>query len=161
MERKELFLIRHGKANQWSKDNSDFARQLHEKGRDRILRIAKELQAFLDPLDKITLISSPAYRAKETAILFAQTLGFPVASIVYYDEIYERGENEILQVINNQAATSTQILLFGHNNPISDLASWLCNERVYLRTTGIAHIACDLPSWEMLSGGTATLKQIL
>lgn len=69
----ELYLIRHGIAQEQSPDIPDGDRQLTKKGKDKTQRVAQRLQAIGVEFDLI--LTSPLVRAQQTAqILMDQGL---------------------------------------------------------------------------------------
>lgn len=75
-----LFLLRHGKAEDWNSNNpTDFARALVEKGHQQARNAARLLEAA-NLLPDIVLCS-PLVRTRETAETFASSANIPVPII--------------------------------------------------------------------------------
>ena len=70
----QLLLLRHGKAED-SSPGGDFTRELEEKGHEQARNVARILAAA-DLLPDLVL-SSPVFRAKQTANTFTSTAGMP------------------------------------------------------------------------------------
>ena len=66
---KKLILVRHGKAEDGSPDISDFERSLTSKGKLLSRLVAHKLKAR--EKSPGILVTSPAFRALETALIFA------------------------------------------------------------------------------------------
>jgi phosphohistidine phosphatase len=70
------------------------------------------------------LVSSPAFRALETALIFAIELGIPSEEIVMDSQIYDglnlKNLPKLLATVDENADS---IVLFGHNPVFSDLAN--------------------------------------
>ncbi len=69
-------------------DVYDWERPLTEDGVERAKKVAKDLKAKKIMPDKI--VSSYAFRALNTAVLFAITLKYPTAGIEINQHIYEK-----------------------------------------------------------------------
>lgn len=107
-----LFLLRHGIAEDISIDGTDFSRKLTEEGILNTKRLSKLFNQLTDNIDII--ISSPYLRAKETTELFASKLDTK-PSIVYCDLLsVGASTNEVLQCINPYK-TNKNILIVGHS----------------------------------------------
>src|SRR5690606_40397205 len=90
METKSLYIIRHAKAELPTFEKDDFDRDLLPKGINRAILIAKKLKTHLPAGDeKILVISSTANRAKQTAKIFCDVLGYPEELILWEPKIYE------------------------------------------------------------------------
>lgn len=70
----QLFLLRHGKAEDYSPEG-DFSRELEEKGHEQARHAARILAAAKLLPDLV--LSSPVIRAKQTAETFAAAAGMP------------------------------------------------------------------------------------
>ncbi|MGY5254425.1 SixA phosphatase family protein [Sphingobacterium spiritivorum] len=162
MQLKNLFIIRHAKAEEHSFAKQDFDRNLIEKGEERAHRIAQELR-YLIKIDEQTLfISSTANRAWQTAQIFADVLGYRRDLIQLEDSIYESHHFNILEVINQVPATIHTVLLFGHNPGLSNAVDYITDNPVMLKTSNVAQIT--LPGgfdFNNLSVNTGTLTRIL
>ncbi len=75
----QLFLLRHGKAEDSSPTGTDFARALVEKGHEQA-RHAARLLKMAQLLPEIVL-TSPFARARQTADTFTETAGMPGAVV--------------------------------------------------------------------------------
>lgn len=159
---KKLYIIRHAKAELHSFDKRDYDRNIIEKGKERASRIAHELRDVLKITDNTLVISSSANRAIQTAEIFCPILNLPSDKIQQEKSIYEAYFKDILQVINSVDNSVDTLLIFGHNPGLSDLANYICDSYIDLKTS---HVACitleeDLHFSE-LSSGTAHLNKVL
>lgn len=110
---KRVFIVRHAKAVPYGYDD-DFTRDLTDKGVSDAQRIGSELKS-LDIIPD-TMISSPANRAIQTALIFAENMGFNKKEIVEIEDFYNGlTTSEFLDVIKKLPETTKTAFFFGHN----------------------------------------------
>ncbi len=164
MQTKSLYIIRHAKAEEFSFDKEDFDRSLIERGIKRAEKNALILSAHLSkPKEKkLLIISSTAKRAAQTALIFADILGYSVNDIQWTPDIYDAHYLQLLKSINDVSANYDELLVFGHNPGLSDLVLYISNEFVDLKTANIACLSLEEGlDYSMLSANTATLRQVI
>jgi phosphohistidine phosphatase len=71
-----LYFLRHGIAEEATLGQPDFARQLTDKGRERMVEEGKALAKL--GIEVGLILTSPAVRARQTAEIVAEALGGPV-----------------------------------------------------------------------------------
>lgn len=124
---KELYLVRHAKAEAPEGYDSDFERPLSKRGRKDARQIAENLKAT--GFSPALLVSSPAVRALETARIFARVLGYPEDRISIHESIYDfsggENENPMLTVLHALDDQYDSVMMFGHNPTIAEFASFL------------------------------------
>lgn len=158
---KQLYIIRHAKAEEHSFAKKDFDRNLTDSGRKRATRIAKDLAQQLTIDEHTYVLSSSANRAIQTAELFCEILGYPVTEIQQEEDIYEAFYINILQVINQVPDHIQTVLIFGHNPGLSMLAEELSNYDVDLKTSDVAHLELEEGiTFAELSQSTAHFKKV-
>jgi len=149
----KLFLIRHGKAVKYTDEDTDFTRHLNKQGTAQINQIGFVLKNQKKQIDQI--IASNARRTFETAEIINHYLG--LSTILYDKNLYLADRKLILAtIIKNQKSNS--ILYVGHNNGISDLASYLTEKDVLLTTGELVEIHFDFNDWNEISEGNGELK---
>jgi len=101
------------------------------------------------------ILSSPAKRAKKTAIAIAQTIGYPKKKIKYDDNMYHSSAWYLLEMVRNQDNKNETIMLFGHNPDFNIFADMLLEQNpVYnIVTTGVYCIRFDVDKWEKVQEG--------
>lgn len=162
METKNLYLVRHAKAEEHTFEKSDFNRNLIPAGHSRAHRIAHDLAIHFIGHPNMTVISSSANRALQTAEIFCAVLDYPVEKIIQSKQIYNATHLEILKVINEIIKPEQNVVLFGHNPGLSDLTNYLCRTNIDLKTSNVAVITLEQGiNFTTLSGGTANLISIL
>lgn len=165
---KTLYFMRHAKSD-WSDGTlSDHDRPLNARGR----RAAAKMGAILQRLDvnPDVVLCSTAVRACETLsrVMSAGNFNWP---IVKEQRLYGAGADAILQVIRQQPATSSSILLVGHNPGFEDLVVGLSdpatNISSYMRikkkypTAAFAAVMFDVDVFQDVSLGRGTLRQFI
>jgi phosphohistidine phosphatase len=110
---KRLVLVRHARAVQWGYD-ADFNRELTERGKSDAAKVAHHLGT--SGIIPDIVISSPASRAYQTAVIFAGELQFDPDKIVIKHELYEGlTTGELIELIHDMPEESNCLFLFGHN----------------------------------------------
>lgn len=144
-----LYLIRHAKTERQSESGRDFDRSLMPRGK----RQAEALAGYLEK-EKIVIgkiLCSSANRTRETLSLLRLN-----AEVEYMRDLYLSNHIEMLRIINSQS-TKGNLMLMGHNEGISDLASYLSGQSIHMQTGMIVILEFKGGLWSELSGGTASL----
>lgn len=159
---KKLYLIRHAKAEDYSFAKKDYDRNLVAKGKERAKQIATLLKEELVLTPQSRVLSSSANRAIQTAELFCKILNYPVTEIRQDKNIYEARYLDILTSINQTSGSVENLLVFGHNPGLSDLAHYLTDTYIDLKTAHIAVIELEEGiDFTSLAGGTASLIHVI
>jgi len=144
---KKIIFIRHGRAEDDSPDIPDFERSLTLKGKN----ISRLMAGKLKEKEKNIgiLVTSPAFRAIETALIFAGEYGIDAENIIIksilYFRINEKSFFDILKSINEDVSTIT---LFGHNPSFTDLAGYFCREAFdVIPKSGIVCLSFNVKTW--------------
>lgn len=145
---KTLYLVRHAKAS-WDEHVSDWERPLTQAGVERAHKVAKLLKSKKIKPDKI--ISSYAFRALNTAVIFAIDLKHPAAAIEVSQHIYEKRAIDILDLLRKQDDKHDIIMLFGHDPSITELYNMLTRKLLLkLSTASAAGIEFNIKQWKSL-----------
>jgi phosphohistidine phosphatase len=144
---KKLIFVRHGKAEDGSPEISDFERSLTLKGKS----ISKMMANKLREKEKSpgVIVSSPAFRALETALIFAGEFGINADDLILNSNIYYKMSllnlSAILSGINKDAELVT---LFGHNPSFTQIANNLSKEGCdFIHKSGIVCISFNITTW--------------
>lgn len=118
---RKIYFIRHAKSN-WKKPyNSDFERGLNERGKEDSLKMAHRLKSFNIMPDIV--ISSPAKRAKKTAVRMGKVLGFK--DIIFEMDLYESNCESYFKIIKKVDEKYKNIFIYGHNFTITQVCERL------------------------------------
>jgi phosphohistidine phosphatase len=154
---KTLLLIRHAKASWDDPSMKDFDRPLNDRGKKDTPVMAQRLLARKVIPD--ILVSSPAKRAKATALLFAKELGYPEEKILWKAELYHAGIAVHMEVISRLDDRHDTAAVFSHNPGISIFADSLTTFEIdHLPTCGIFAVKVHTGSWSKFQ---AAEKEIL
>ena len=147
-----LHLIRHANAMNKSTSGKDFDRRLSVKGGIE----AKCLQSFLVTIEfsNTDIYISSSQRTIETSSIALTKKLF--ANAVYLDELYLASSEMLLKFIN-ELNSEKDILLVGHNEGISSLASYLTNQYVGLGTANYVSVDFPFLNSNQISNGTGTI----
>ncbi|WP_456323344.1 SixA phosphatase family protein [Hydrogenimonas sp.] len=143
---RELFLMRHAKSSWDDPTLSDFDRPLNARGKEDAPLMGKYLKKLGIKPDLI--ISSPAKRAKKTAKIVAEELGYDTDAIDYKDGIYEASPQSLLYLVCQLPDDAKRVMIVGHNPGITELANVLGDITIEnIPTAGVAGIAFDTQRW--------------
>jgi phosphohistidine phosphatase len=153
---KRIILMRHGQAEEGDDGISDFERSLTKKGKNITRQMARKLKDTIK--DPGVLFSSPAFRAIETAMIFAAEYGIKPEKIVLSSSIYSRFNREVMiQILKIAGEDTDTVTLFGHNPSFTDLASWYSKESVGpIVKSGIICLSFNIMIWSDLKPASGT-----
>jgi phosphohistidine phosphatase len=144
---KRIILIRHGKAEDESPEISDFERSLTIKGKVTARIMAARLLEKEKSLGVI--LTSPAFRALETALTFAKEFGVSSDNVIMKSDLYFRMSYHNLPSLLSTLDEDTEtVTMFGHNPSFTETANILCKEGCdLLPKTGIICISFKIMTW--------------
>jgi len=145
---KRIIFVRHGRAEDPSPLMSDFERSLTTKGKQIAGQMATRLnQYFKEPC---IILSSPAFRALETAIIFARVNGWDSNGIRLVDSLYFNvSMNSFPYMISELDDTGNNLILFGHNPSFTEIPDRLSASGCdFLPKTGIVSLTFNVNSWK-------------
>jgi phosphohistidine phosphatase len=117
---KKIIFVRHGKAEEAAPEFSDFERSLTSKGKTVSRQMALKLKERENNLGII--ITSPAFRAIETALIFAGVYAIHPEKIIINSNLYFNiDQNSFMEMLNNTDEDINTITLFGHNPSFTEL----------------------------------------
>jgi len=144
---KKLIFVRHGKAEDPAAGISDFERSLTLKGKIISRLIAKKLRE--KEKSQVTIISSPAFRALETALIFAEEFEIEPESIVINSDIYfKMNIRHLAEILTQAGEKNNTVMLVGHNPSFTEMTNSLCNEGCdFMPKSGAIGLSFDIKSW--------------
>jgi len=161
---RELLILRHAKSDWGTDASSDFARPLAKRGKKDAPRVGEWL--YREGLVPDLVISSPAERARQTAVEVCKAMDVKKKRIQWESEIYAADVPELLRVLSRCSGDVRTVLLVGHNPGLEDLLCHLAGDEVeepvdgkLLPTATLARL--EMPDdWSALDSGCAQLLAI-
>lgn len=146
---KQIVILRHGKAEQNTMDKDDYDRLLTRRGNKNASAMG---EFILKKWGKPNLIiSSSARRAHDTAILAAESLGYPQEEIITYQNLYFAPSRWIMNVISKLPEEVNSCLYVGHNPGVTDLINDMGVKLDNLPTASAACFELHIDTWTELS----------
>jgi len=139
----EMYLFRHGIADDGAPGQPDAARELTDEGREKcaaVLKLAR--RAGVTPS---LILTSPYVRARQTARIAADELGYK-GHLVSIDSLVPHGTPENVWHDIRDHADQPAILLAGHQPLLSQLVAFLLNApslRVEMKKAALVRIDID------------------
>jgi phosphohistidine phosphatase len=126
--KKQLIIMRHAKSA-WDTDaTTDFERPLAKRGKGDAPRMGKwMLEHGLLP-DHI--VSSPALRAKQTALKACKAMEINKSKINWDPRVYGAGTEDLLEVLAEIPSKAFRVMLVGHNPGMEFLFNYLAKNGV-------------------------------
>ena len=146
--------MRHGKAENGAISTVDIERSLTSKGKDVSRQMAKKLREKIK--DPGILVSSPAFRALETALILASEYGINPEKIKISSDIYYRfNEKTLLNILKGIPEDVDTVTLFGHNPSFTTLPDYFsiepCND---VPKSGVVSLSFSTRTWSGIKPGT-------
>jgi phosphohistidine phosphatase len=149
MERK-LFIIRHGKSSWDHQGLDDIDRPLAERGILNAEEMAKRLshQGLIPEL----LVSSPASRALNTALIMARFWMLKPAALQIHEPLYDAFISNIEKVVSGIPSDVKGLAIFGHNPSWTAYANhFLSSPLDNLPTAGVVVVTFESDHWKNLN----------
>lgn len=160
---KKLIFVRHAKAEPEEElpGLSDFERSLTPGGK----RVAKQMARLMlkkEPSPGL-IISSPAFRAIETAMIFAGEAKSAYDSIVLSSSLYFNANlDKLVKILETVSDDVKTITLFGHNPAFTDMPDKLSQTGCGpVPKTGIVCITFEVDKWTDITKGSGKLEYFL
>lgn len=144
---RKLIFIRHARAEDQASGMSDFERSLTKKGKLQSRQMAQVMKS--KEKDPGMIVSSPAFRALETALIFCREYGISHESVVIRSDLYsDLVHTEYIPFITSLGSDDSAITFFGHNPLITELAAWFAaNEPDNLPKTAVFCLSFNIDNW--------------
>ena len=155
---KYLTLLRHAKSSWQDPSLADHDRPLNKRGKGDAPRMGARLAARDERPSLI--LTSTAVRARATARLLADALGYPREFLHSDRALYHADPDQILAVVAQQDDAFEHILLVGHNPGLTQLANALVPDLrlANVPTAGVVAIALDILAWRDVTRATGQLR---
>ena len=139
----QLYLLRHGIAEDPKPGQADSERALTGEGRDKLRRVLKRARAA--DLDPSLIVSSPYRRALETAAVAAEILAYKGEIVRTRTLVPEASPFDAWEEIRSHK-DERAILLSSHEPMMSSLAAFLLDSpalRVDMKKAALVRIDCE------------------
>lgn len=162
---RELLILRHAKSDWASDAASDFERPLAKRGKKDAPRVGSWL--YREGIVPDRIISSPAQRARDTALKVCKALDLKQKQIIWDEAVYEADVPALLGVLARVSSAHATVMLIGHNPGLEELIRYLAGDDVaepedgkLLPTAAFARL--EMPDdWTRLEPGCASLLRIV
>jgi phosphohistidine phosphatase len=149
---KTLYLARHAKSSWKHPELSDIERPLNKRGKRDAPIIGNLLKE--KGVNPDILISSPAVRARKTAVAIAEIIDYPKSKILIDVNIYESSSSELINIIQGFDDKYNSVMMFGHNPGFTMLNNYLTESFIdNIPTCGIVGIHFN-SSWKKIEGAS-------
>jgi phosphohistidine phosphatase len=155
---KTLYLLRHAKSS-W--DNSailDFDRPLNKRGLETAPFIGKVI--YDKQIQPDLILSSPAKRAKHTAILVKETAQLS-AQIKYEEKIYEASRIKLVEIISDLEEEFKSVLLVGHNPGLECFTNYFTDKMPNIPTACLLKININVEKWSEIAENCGEIDFII
>ncbi len=155
---KTLYLLRHAKSSWDDPQLRDFERPLAKRGLNDAPVMATRFKQRNNTV--ACIISSPANRAKSTAKIFAENIGYSVDDIISNPELYFAGTGMFLKAASLVDDDCESAMLVGHNPAITEFANMMANTDIdNVPTCGLVELSLPIDNWTDVDTGIATLNE--
>ncbi len=110
---RQLYLLRHAKAEPWNPLGNDFSRNLSGRGERDAKAVADWALETLQPPD--TVLCSPAKRTRNTLAPFLSQWPQLLSVSDYVDSLYGASLNMLFTLLDDAFSYSERLLMVGHN----------------------------------------------
>jgi len=149
MPSRTLILVRHAKSRRAEAGQPDILRPLSLRGQRDAPHMARRLAKRRGQPDLI--VSSTATRARATAQIFAEVLGYPQERILSEEELYLASVGRLLHRIRCLDDTLAKVMIVGHNPEFTSLANLFLDRRLdNLPTCGVVEVMFEIDSWALV-----------
>ena len=153
---KRIVLVRHAKAVPYGYED-DFNRDLTDRGERDAGKVSAHVKA--QGVKPDLMVSSPANRAWQTAMIFAGNLGYPEKEVVSVRQLYmDFTTGEFIDYVQRLPDEASTVFVFGHNPAISYYTERLAkNFYGDMPTCSTVGIDFEADSWKEIEGRSGSV----
>jgi phosphohistidine phosphatase len=155
---KTLLTLRHAKSSWDNPEWSDFDRPLNARGLDAARFVGGLI--FERSIQPQLIISSPAKRAKQTAVLVRE-ISETAGELIYDERIYEASPLTLFNLVRELDDRFESIMLVGHNPGFEELVRILTTQAVTMPTAALARVNLEIGTWADVETGTNELSFLI
>jgi phosphohistidine phosphatase len=144
---KKIIFVRHGRAEDPSAELTDFERSLTTKGKAISRQMARKFRE--KESNPGIIITSPAFRALETASIFASEFGISYDNIQINSNLYfKAGIKNLFEILSRVDDKTDTITLFGHNPAFTEMPDRLSTDGCeFVTKTSVVCISFKTDTW--------------
>lgn len=153
--KRRLYIIRHAKSSWDYEGLADIHRPLSERG----IRNASTMAQRLQDLGMVPelLLSSPATRALNTALIMSRVWSLPPAALQIHDTLYEAYPGDMDSVLAVVSPQVKELAIFGHNPTFTMYANQFLKQHLdNLPTAGVTVVSLESEGWSGLEDSMVT-----
>jgi phosphohistidine phosphatase len=145
---KILTLVRHAKSSWGDSALTDRQRPLNARGERDAPEMGKRVaQHGIRPS---LILTSPAVRARTTATIIANEIGYPIEFLQREDALYLASLDDLLDVVVAQDNGFNNLMIVGHNPGLTEFANFLIPGITNnLPTAGVVSVQMDREDWTL------------
>lgn len=155
---KKLIFVRHSKAEESAPEISDFERSLTTKGKS----LANAMALRLKEKEKSAgvILSSPAFRSVETALIFSGIFRIPSEEILLAGNIYYKFTLQtLLENLTRIKEDEEVVTIFGHNPSFTELTGTLSKEGCsFIQKCAVVGISFNISTWSEIKRNTGNIE---
>ncbi len=158
---KTLTIVRHAKSSWGDASLDDHDRPLNRRGQ-RVAPLMGEVLAARTGAPDI-ILSSTALRARTTAGIIADKLGYADADIIDEGQIYLASTGRLLQLLRQVDESHHSAMIFGHVPGVHELTNALCRDAdiAHFPTCAISLIELEIDYWGEIDADSGKLTDFL
>jgi phosphohistidine phosphatase len=148
---KTLFILRHAKSS-WKNDElSDRDRPLNKRGQRQAPLVGQYLHSL--DLTPDLIFSSPARRARDTAVSVAETCGYD-GDVEFVDDFYPGDPEDYIHTLSALPDAAERVMVVGHNPGLEYLLAGFLHYAETLSTAALAQVELHINHWWELCDDT-------
>ena len=148
---KTLLILRHAKSSWKEVGLPDRDRSLNKRGQRQAPEVGKRVREL--GLTPDLILSSPAKRARDTAVVVAEKCGYD-GDVELVNDFYPGAPSNYLDVLRNLPDAALRVMLVGHNPGLEDLLAMLTLRVETLSTAALAQVELTIEHWWQLDEDT-------
>jgi len=147
---KKLIFVRHGRAEEPDSSITDYERSLTIRGKT----VSEQMALILKEKEKLpaVLVTSPAFRAYETALIFARVMGYDPDKIILKNTLYTHANlKSFAEILDEISDDFDCVIFFGHNPSFTEIPDRLSRSGIdFVPKTGIVGLSFRIDTWKGL-----------
>ncbi len=147
---KKLIFVRHGRAEEPDSSVTDYERSLTIRGKT----VSEQMALILKEKEKLpaVLVTSPAFRAYETALIFARVMGYDPDKIILKNTLYTHASlKSFAEILDEISDDIDCVIFFGHNPSFTEIPDRLSRSGIdFVPKSGIVGLSFRADTWKRL-----------